>query len=128
MFFLLPFSGDWTSKFLCCVLHLFQILCLFLFRVFSAKPHQNCGGRRKYVDAQMGENRVGIMIWKPIHNRNLVMELKSRESKMSLFIFGCRFRFQSAFDSYSVACSAFSEHQQQKQRHFYSISVKCKRL
>lgn len=24
--------------------------------------------------------------------------------------FGCRSRFQSAFDSYSVACEAFSEH------------------
>ncbi|KAF5729776.1 hypothetical protein HS088_TW20G00140 [Tripterygium wilfordii] len=27
------------------------------------------------------------------------------------FVFGCRFRFRSAFDSYCAACEAFSEQQ-----------------
>ncbi|CAL1386599.1 unnamed protein product [Linum trigynum] len=40
-----------------------------------------------------------------------VAEFQLRGSSiMILFGFGCRFRFQSAFDSYSVACEAFSEH------------------
>ncbi|XVF12902.1 hypothetical protein REPUB_Repub08aG0159800 [Reevesia pubescens] len=48
--------------------------------------------------------------------RNHRMELEYREPQedMRLIVaFGCRFRFRSAFDSYSVACEAFSEKQQQ---------------
>lgn len=47
----------------------------------------------------------------------LELGLKSSSSTMgvggmrSIFGFGCRFRFTSAFDSYSVASEAFSEHQ-----------------
>ncbi|KAA3460052.1 serine/threonine-protein kinase WNK8-like isoform X1 [Gossypium australe] len=43
------------------------------------------------------------------------MELEYPETEdMRLIVaFGCRFRFRSAFDSYSVACEAFSEKRQQ---------------
>uniref|UniRef100_A0A2C9WBY3 Uncharacterized protein n=1 Tax=Manihot esculenta TaxID=3983 RepID=A0A2C9WBY3_MANES len=67
----------------------------------------------------MVENRFGMKMCKSILDRNLLMELRSRESQMSFFIFVYRFRFQSAFNSFSVACEAFSD---QEQRHFYSSS------
>lgn len=44
-------------------------------------------------------------------DRKLGMELKSSEREMRLYDTVCRFRFRSAFDSYYVACEAFSEQQ-----------------
>ncbi|XWS61550.1 hypothetical protein CRYUN_Cryun07bG0134700 [Craigia yunnanensis] len=48
--------------------------------------------------------------------RNSLMELEFREPEEDMRLvaaFGCGFRFRSAFDSYSVACEAFSEKQLQ---------------
>ncbi|KAH1075233.1 hypothetical protein J1N35_027561 [Gossypium stocksii] len=64
-----------------------------------------------------GEFGIGIrMKRKSNPGRNSFMELEYPETEedMRLFVaFGCRFRFRSAFDSYSVACEAFSEKRQQ---------------
>ena len=64
-----------------------------------------------------GEFGIGIKIKrKSNQGRNSLMELEFREPEedMRLVVaFGCRLRFRSAFDSYSVACEAFSEKQRQ---------------
>ncbi|CAL1373671.1 unnamed protein product [Linum trigynum] len=62
----------------------------------------------------MAASRACVTASEQIHQRQLpisVAQFQLRGSSiMILFGFGCRFRFQSAFDSYSVACEAFSEH------------------
>ncbi|KAK8502682.1 hypothetical protein V6N13_046854 [Hibiscus sabdariffa] len=45
-----------------------------------------------------------------------LFELGYRETEEDMHLvlaFGCRFRFRSAFDSYSIACESFSEKQRQ---------------
>ncbi|KAK6250925.1 hypothetical protein QQP08_011086 [Theobroma cacao] len=64
-----------------------------------------------------GEFGIGIKLKrKSNRGRNNRMELEYRELEKDMRLIvaiGCRFRFRSAFDSYSVACEAFSEKQQQ---------------
>lgn len=53
----------------------------------------------------MAESGIGFRMFNCVASRNFDIESGSAEM---LFI-GCRFRFRSAFNSYSVACEAFSE-------------------
>ncbi|KAK9926384.1 hypothetical protein M0R45_023617 [Rubus argutus] len=54
----------------------------------------------------MAESRIDWTTWRSsIANWISDMELCSRDT----WFIGCRFRLRSAFDSYSVACEAFSE-------------------
>ncbi|KAJ0048688.1 hypothetical protein Pint_14844 [Pistacia integerrima] len=56
------------------------------------------------------------------------MELKSSEREMHLYDTVCRFRFGAAFDSYYVACEAFSEQQHLRLSSSVAIGVKIKNL
>lgn len=61
-------------------------------------------------DSDMGESGTGMRIWEPIAESHWAMESKSSSWSSSLRFLGGRFRLRkSAFDSYSVACEAFSE-------------------
>ncbi|TQD73038.1 hypothetical protein C1H46_041436 [Malus baccata] len=52
----------------------------------------------------MAESRIGLTMWSSVANRNSGTEFGD------MWFIGCRFRLRSAFDPYSVACEAFSEH------------------
>nr|POE76282.1 hypothetical protein CFP56_48879 [Quercus suber] len=54
----------------------------------------------------------------------LLLSTMESNSTTQRLIIGCRFRFRSAFDSYSIACEAFSEQQLLRS----PINVKIKQL
>lgn len=68
----------------------------------------------------MGENGIGIRNTRLFRMEGCCVELDS-SFVMSSLIVGCRFRFRSAFDSYSVASEAFSE--QFSLRNLFSVKA-----
>lgn len=71
----------------------------------------------------MAESWKAFRMLSFIASRNSDIEFGSAEM---LFI-GCRFRFRSAFDSYSAACEAFSE-QLLSRRFLFPVGVGIKLL
>ncbi|GMN31365.1 hypothetical protein TIFTF001_003238 [Ficus carica] len=53
----------------------------------------------------MAKSGIGLRVFRSVFGRNSGMGFGS----FGVYFIGCRFRFRSAFDSYSVACEAFSE-------------------
>lgn len=71
----------------------------------------------------MAELGLGFRMLDSVARQNSDIESGSAE----MLLIGCRFRFRSAFDSYSVACEAFSE-QFLRRRFLFPVGVKFKAL
>uniref|UniRef100_A0A2P2R2P9 Uncharacterized protein n=1 Tax=Rhizophora mucronata TaxID=61149 RepID=A0A2P2R2P9_RHIMU len=72
----------------------------------------------------MVDTRARMNMLRLIEDCYFVRDLESPGPVMGrFFVFGCRFRFRSAHDSYSVACEAFSERQKHQLRFSSSVPI-----